>query len=154
MPSIEDLPFILIGDSGQRDPEIYAEIVREHPGRVLAIYLRNVSDAARREGIEALAQEVVAAGSTLLLAVDTHAMAVHAAERGFIPSSAVAAVLGEKAAEQAPERHPTRTLKEAGRRTEQTAEKAAEARPAGEEETPNVVVEAGDKGRETTSGHG
>ena len=38
-----DLPFILIGDSGQRDPEIYARIVREHPGRVLAIYIRNVS---------------------------------------------------------------------------------------------------------------
>ena len=27
------LPFILIGDSGQRDPEIYTQVVREHPGR-------------------------------------------------------------------------------------------------------------------------
>lgn len=34
------LPFVLIGDSGERDPEIYADIVRENPGRVLAVYIR------------------------------------------------------------------------------------------------------------------
>ena len=51
-----DLPFVLIGDSGQRDPEIYAQVVREHPGRVLAIYIRNVSrDPARHRAIERLA---------------------------------------------------------------------------------------------------
>jgi phosphatidate phosphatase APP1 len=38
-----DRPFILIGNSGQRDTEIYTQVVREHPGRVLAIYIRNVS---------------------------------------------------------------------------------------------------------------
>ncbi len=37
-----DLPFVLVGDSGQRDPEIYAQIVRDHPGRVLAVYIREV----------------------------------------------------------------------------------------------------------------
>ena len=37
-----DLPFVLIGDSGQHDPEVYAEIVAEHPGRVVAVYIRNV----------------------------------------------------------------------------------------------------------------
>ena len=30
-----DLPFVLIGDSGQHDPEIYAEVVRRNPGRIL-----------------------------------------------------------------------------------------------------------------------
>jgi phosphatidate phosphatase APP1 len=98
----EGLPFILIGDSGQRDPEIYAQVVREHPGRVLAIYIRHVSNAARQRAIEALAKEVVEAGSTLLLAADTYAMAEHAAERGYISRGAVAAVLGEKAEEQVP----------------------------------------------------
>ena len=38
-----ELPFVLIGDSGQHDPEIYRQIVEEHPGRVLAVYIRNVS---------------------------------------------------------------------------------------------------------------
>lgn len=37
-----DLPFVLIGDSGERDPEIYADIVREHAGRILAVYIREV----------------------------------------------------------------------------------------------------------------
>ncbi len=36
------LPFVLIGDSGERDPEIYAETVRSHPGRILAVYIREV----------------------------------------------------------------------------------------------------------------
>ncbi|HSK39308.1 MAG TPA: phosphatase domain-containing protein, partial [Arenibaculum sp.] len=37
-----ELPFILIVDSGQHDPEIYRRIIEEHPGRVLAVYIRNV----------------------------------------------------------------------------------------------------------------
>ncbi len=34
--------FILIGDSGQRDPEIYKRLALEFPGRVEAIYIRKV----------------------------------------------------------------------------------------------------------------
>ena len=37
-----DLSFVLLGDSGEHDPEIYADIVREHPGRILAVYIREV----------------------------------------------------------------------------------------------------------------
>lgn len=33
-------PLVLVGDSGERDPEIYAGLAREHPGRVLRIYIR------------------------------------------------------------------------------------------------------------------
>lgn len=36
------LPFVLIGDSAEQDPEIYADIVRTYPGRVLAVYIREV----------------------------------------------------------------------------------------------------------------
>jgi len=43
--------FILIGDSGEHDPEIYGEIARAHPGRIRHIYIRKVTpegpDAAR-----------------------------------------------------------------------------------------------------------
>jgi phosphatidate phosphatase APP1 len=93
----EHLPFILIGDSGQHDPEVYAQIVREHPGRVVAIYIRNVSRApARREAIEALAVEVADAGSSLLLAADSLAMARHAAEHGLISPAALAEVVEER----------------------------------------------------------
>lgn len=92
------LPFILVGDSGQKDPEIYREVIRAYPGRVLAVYVRNVSrDPARAEGVRALAREVAAQGSTLILAADSVEMARHAARNGWIDPSAVSAVAGERA---------------------------------------------------------
>ena len=79
------LPFLLIGDSGQEDPEIYREVVWLYPNRILAIYIRNVSRDARRIGaIRALAEQLAAAGSTLILADDTLAAAQHAAKQGWI----------------------------------------------------------------------
>jgi phosphatidate phosphatase APP1 len=103
-----NLPFVLIGDSGQRDPEIYAQIVCEHPGRVLAIYIRNVSrDPARRRAIEDLALEVVAAGSSLLLAADSLAMAKHAIDHRLIAPEARLAVLEERAIQEEPAPKPT-----------------------------------------------
>jgi phosphatidate phosphatase APP1 len=93
----QQFPFILIGDSGQHDPEIYAQVVREHPGRVLAVYIRDVSTGkpGRQRAIRGLAAEVVAADSSLLLVTDTLAMAEHAVERGFIPRDAIRDVRGE-----------------------------------------------------------
>lgn len=44
--------FVLIGDSSQVDPEVYAEIARRHPGRVASIWIRDVA-AAAGEGSEA-----------------------------------------------------------------------------------------------------
>lgn len=34
---------ICVGDSGERDPEMYADLARRFPGRILAIFIRNVS---------------------------------------------------------------------------------------------------------------
>ena len=94
-----DLPFVLIGDSGQHDPEVYAKIVDEHPGRVIAVYIRNVSrDADRLSAIERLAMTVTAAGSSLVLAADSVAIAEHAASLGLIASDAVADVAAERTA--------------------------------------------------------
>src|SRR5690606_33759046 len=45
--------FVCIGDSGQRDPEIYCALAQRYPGRVLAIYIRDVGDTARRQVAEA-----------------------------------------------------------------------------------------------------
>jgi phosphatidate phosphatase APP1 len=36
------LRFVLLGDSGEEDPAIYAALARAHPGRVLAVYVREV----------------------------------------------------------------------------------------------------------------
>jgi phosphatidate phosphatase APP1 len=99
----QDLPFVLIGDSGQHDPEIYRQIVEEHPGRVLAVYIRNVSrDPRRISEIEDLAAAVARAGSSLVLASDSVAMAEHAANLGLVGRNTVAEVAGERTAQDEP----------------------------------------------------
>ncbi|QRM36025.1 App1 family protein [Microvirga sp. VF16] len=94
-----ELPFVLIGDSGQHDPEIYRQTVAEHPGRVLAVYIRNVSrDPGRIREIEDLAKAVAGAGSSLVLAADSVAIAEHAASLGLVPSETVSEVRDERTA--------------------------------------------------------
>lgn len=90
------LPFVLIGDSGQEDPEIYREIVARYPSRILAIYIRNVTpDPARAERIRALAREVSDARSELLLAADSSEVAAHALDRGWIDGAALERVIAD-----------------------------------------------------------
>jgi phosphatidate phosphatase APP1 len=92
-----DMPFLLVGDSGQEDPEIYTQLVRERPGRIKAVYIRNVTpEAERTERIQALEREVADAGSTLVLADDTLTSARHAALHGWIASDALIEIGGEK----------------------------------------------------------
>lgn len=94
-----DLPFLLVGDSGQKDPEIYAEAVERYPERIRAVYVRDVTDPARDREVKAIAERVAAAGTPMLLAPDSQAVAVHAAELGLIDPEAVTAVAAAKAAE-------------------------------------------------------
>ena len=95
-----ELPFILIGDSGQEDPEIYHGIVHDFPGRILGIYIRDVNDdAARRESVQKLALELERDGSTLLLTADTGVAAAHAAAQGWIREDAVAGVAERRRSE-------------------------------------------------------
>lgn len=132
-----DRPFILIGDSGQHDAETYAQVVREHPGRIEAIYIRNVSpEPERAQEIEQLAEEVAEAGSTLLLAADSVAMAEHAAEAGFISPDTIADVRAAWNADA--EALPRKPVREADSE-EQAAQKAV--RPAEEVQPPNVVFD-------------
>ena len=83
-----DLPFILIGDSGEEDPEVYTEVMRLYPGQILIAYIRGVrSDPRRNEEIRLLAKQAVEMGSALLLAQDIQEMAQDAARRGLIKLS-------------------------------------------------------------------
>ncbi len=91
------LPFILIGDSTQEDPEIYHQVVAAHPSRVLAVYIRNVhAQPERSAAIRGLAEEILAAHSTLILADHTLGCAKHAAEKGWISPDALPAIGEEK----------------------------------------------------------
>ena len=39
--------FVFVGDSGERDPEIYGAMAREHPQQVAKILIRNVTEEGR-----------------------------------------------------------------------------------------------------------
>lgn len=93
LDSYPALPAILIGDSGQEDPEIYAQVIREHPGRVLAAYIRHVgADETRAGAIRELAATLAATGGTMLLLDDTVGAARHAAGRGWIDPAKLAGI--------------------------------------------------------------
>jgi len=86
------LPFVLIGDSGQHDPEVYRDIVAEYPGRILAIYIRDVSGDVRDREVGDIVAALAADGVDMLLIPDTLAAARHAAARGWLDETAVARV--------------------------------------------------------------
>jgi phosphatidate phosphatase APP1 len=84
-----ELPFVLIGDSGEEDPEIYHQAVREHPGRVRAIYIRDVTTAERDAEIRSIARDVRGLGVEMIPAPDTAVAAEHAASINLIAPDAV-----------------------------------------------------------------
>lgn len=50
---LEDFPsrtFVLVGDSGEKDPEIYGEVARQNPGRIESIVIRHVPGSDTDEG--------------------------------------------------------------------------------------------------------
>ncbi|CAA9470168.1 MAG: hypothetical protein AVDCRST_MAG58-4135 [uncultured Rubrobacteraceae bacterium] len=94
----ENLPFVLIGDSGEEDPEIYLQAVREHQGRIKAIYIRDVTSVERDAEVRAMANEARMLGTEMVTVPDTTAAAEHAASMGLIAPDAIAAVRAESAA--------------------------------------------------------
>jgi len=82
-----DLPFVLVGDSGEEDPEVYARVAREHPERVRAIYIRDVvRGSARHAEMSRISRGLYRdAKVPMVLAPDSGAAAEHAAELGLVP---------------------------------------------------------------------
>jgi phosphatidate phosphatase APP1 len=78
--------FVLIGDTGQQDPEIYADFGREHPGRVAAVYVRRagspgpVADRRAEQATRLLAE----LGVPYLVTDDSSAMLAHARKHGLL----------------------------------------------------------------------
>jgi phosphatidate phosphatase APP1 len=89
------LKFILIGDSGEEDPEIYSDIVHRFPDRIRVIYIRSVNPK-RTAQVEKLIAEVAKTGCQLVLAPDSEFAAAHAAASGLIQPSELRAVRSEK----------------------------------------------------------
>jgi phosphatidate phosphatase APP1 len=82
------LQVVLVGDSGERDPEIYRRVALGNPGRVLAVYVRDV-DPARHPAVTAIAGELAGHGVELVFSPDTEAARRHALDRGLIVAAAL-----------------------------------------------------------------
>jgi phosphatidate phosphatase APP1 len=96
LEAFPQLPFVLIGDSGEQDPEIYREIVKEYSGRIRVIYIRSVNkDPSRILAIDRLIEEVRPTGSQLVLTPDSEFAAAHAAAEGLISTSELSKIRSE-----------------------------------------------------------
>lgn len=99
LTSFKDLPFILIGDSGQKDPEIYKEVVSRFPGRIKVIYIRDVKpevDDKRDKEVQQIAREVKDHyGVEMYLVQDSMEAAKHALKLGLIQEEALQSIQEE-----------------------------------------------------------
>ena len=76
------LNFILIGDSGEHDPDIYIEIAEEHPERILAIYMRSVNHKKKMIRVQGLFKDYETV--PILLVEDSKNAIAHAKDMDFI----------------------------------------------------------------------
>lgn len=88
------MSFVLVGDSGQRDPLTYEEMAREYPGRVVLILIRQVGgdDEERNVAVRERAAELQAEGIPLHLVPDAAAAADLACAAGLCDPETVAQV--------------------------------------------------------------
>jgi phosphatidate phosphatase APP1 len=91
------LDFILIGDSGQKDPEIYLQAVKDFPGRVKRIYIRNVSSEVRENALAKMGNELESLGVKMVLVKNTLEAAEDAFAHGLLTEKALQEIKREEA---------------------------------------------------------
>lgn len=89
------LSFVLIGDSGQRDPLLYETIVKEFPGRILSVYIRDVAIPKKAALVREISDRLRGQEVEMLLISDTGEAAKHAHGRGLISENGLQKVLKE-----------------------------------------------------------
>ncbi|MGV3657043.1 MAG: phosphatase domain-containing protein, partial [Chitinophagaceae bacterium] len=90
------LPFVLVGDSGQEDPKIYQEVVKQFPDRILAIYIRDVMLPERKKIAVDVSASLVAQKVEMVIVENTVEAAEHAAQTGLIFTETIPAIEHEK----------------------------------------------------------
>jgi len=75
---------ILIGDSGEKDPEVYAQIRREFPDRVLAVYIRKMRPT-----------EPATRFPKMMVFTDARQAAADAMSHGYLSKACLEATFGE-----------------------------------------------------------
>jgi len=91
------MPFVLIGDSGQRDALTYAEMAREFPGRVRLIIIRQVGDDDddRNIAVREQAETLRAEGIPFHLVPDATSAAELCQAEGLCDEETLVEVTGE-----------------------------------------------------------
>ena len=92
------LRWVLLGDSGQADAELYAEAAGEFGERIAAIYIRDVdpdADSPFDIAADAHIERIAGTGVPMLRAADSLAMARHAAGLGLVGEASLAAIEAE-----------------------------------------------------------
>lgn len=95
------MQFVLIGDNGESDPQIYAEIVKNYPERIKNIYIRSIrKEFEHFEKMDKLIAEIAKSNVQLILAEDTEFAAVHAASEGLIALTELEKIRMKKQADE------------------------------------------------------
>jgi phosphatidate phosphatase APP1 len=90
------LNFVLIGDSGQDDPKIYREVVRQFPGRILAIYIRDVQLADREKIAVDISKSLLEDKVEMIIVDNTVQAAEHAAKSKLIFTEEIPKIVEDK----------------------------------------------------------
>ena len=97
------LQWVLVGDSGQLDAELYAQTVLKYPGRILAAYIRDIDPAADSERdrfVDTHIQQIASSKVPMLRVADGKAIAEHARKLGLIAAEQVKEVARDVARDQ------------------------------------------------------
>ncbi|SHI55918.1 Phosphatidate phosphatase APP1 [Tangfeifania diversioriginum] len=78
--------FILIGDSGQRDPEIYSRLALEFPGRIETIFIRKIRSRSFLNKNEEHTAKLTEVQTGYFEVKNSHEAALIALRRGYISS--------------------------------------------------------------------
>ena len=92
------LRWVLLGDSGQADAELYAEAAREFGDRIAAIYIRDVdpgADSPLDLKVDGFIERVAGTAVPMLRSRDSLAIAEHAAGLGLIDPARIPQITAE-----------------------------------------------------------
>jgi phosphatidate phosphatase APP1 len=98
------LRWVLLGDSGQADAELYAEAAHTFKDRIAAIYIRDVDPDAESPldlGVDGYIHRIEGTGVPMLRVADSAAIARHAASLGLVDAATIAVIDAEVARDRA-----------------------------------------------------
>jgi phosphatidate phosphatase APP1 len=99
LSTYDSLKFVLIGDSGQKDAEVYQQIAQEFPGRILAIYIRDVRKS-REKRVLWMSNDLRLENVEMLMIRNTEYAARHAAKIGLINPNLLSDIFNEQLKDQ------------------------------------------------------